>query len=312
MLLDSAGVLRIAAARGLPPEVVQDTAVREGEGIAGWVLATEQPLVVEDLEDKGPRSRRHGVRSAMAVPIRDDDGLIGVLNVGSAVFHPRFSSTQLTSLQSLGRVVALALRNADAISSSRELFLETVKALALALETKDPYSYGSTERVFELASRLGEAAGLSQPEQQALRVAALLHDIGMAAAGDVMAAGDRPLTTDEQSMLKLHPAVAADVLAQAPALRDAVPIVYHHHEHFDGGGYVEGLAGEDIPLGARVLAVADAYVSLTSPRPYREALTHEAAIAELAMHAGTQFDPGIVEALQHVLVEERLARAPRP
>jgi hypothetical protein len=305
MLLDpEAGVMRIAAARGLPAAVVADTVVTEGDGISGWVLATRKPLVVEDLEDRGPRSRRHGIRSAAAVPIADEQGMIGVLNVGSKRFHARFSATHLATLEALGRFLALALRNATALETSRELYLDTVKALALALETKDPFSRGATERVFELAGRLGTELGLTDDEYRALRIAALVHDIGMVAAGDLSSLSDRPLTTVEWGMLKMHPSIAADILQQAPALRSAVPIVYHHHEHFDGTGYVAGLKGEGIPLGARVLAVADAYVSMTSPRAYRTAFTVEEALAELADKSGSQFDPDVVGALRRLIAEE--------
>lgn len=294
MLLESDGGMRIRAARGLPEHVVEDSVVWEGEGIAGVVLATGQSLVVEDLEGKGGRARRHGVRSAVAVPISDEEGLLGVLNVGSHRFHARFSSSHVQTLESLGRIVGMALRNAWALTSSRELYLDTVKALALALETKDPYSQGSTERVYQVATELGRELGLTRQQQQALKVAALLHDIGMAAAGDLSAAGCRPLTTVERGMLKMHPVIAADVLSQADALKDAVPIVYHHHEHYDGQGYVLGVAGHQIPIGARVLAVADSYVSMTSPRPYRAAMTHAEALEELRDKAGTQFDPEVV------------------
>lgn len=303
--------MTIRAASGLPEKVIRETRVSEGEGIAGWVLTTGNPLVVEDLEDKGPRSRRHGIRSAMAVPISDEEGILGVLNVGSRVFHARFSASQLANLESLGRVLALALRNAAALESSRDLYLETVRALALAIETKDPYSRGATDRVHDLASALGQAMGLSAAEHQALRVASMLHDVGMAAAGDLSAVAARPLSTEEWAMLKMHPVIASDVLEQAHALKAAVPIVYHHHEHYDGQGYVLGISGEQIPLGARVLSVADAYVAMTSPRPYRSAKGHREAVAELEDKAGTQFDPEVVRALVEMLGDpERAHRHP--
>lgn len=301
MLLGDDGLLHIACAKGLPDQVVKDTRIAEGEGIAGWVLTTGQPVVVEDLEGKGPRSRRHGVRSAVAVPIADDEGILGVLNVGNKTFHARFSRSHLEALEGLARTGAVALRNARAVESSRSLYFDTLKALALSLETKDPYSRGATERVIDLAVALGAEVGLTDAEQQALHIAAMLHDVGMSAAGDLVAVTDRPLSTVEWGMLKMHPVIAADVLEQAPALREAIPIVYHHHERYDGTGYVTGLEAEQIPIGARVLAVADAYVAITSERPYRRGRTHEEAIDELCAHSGTQFDPDVIRALIDVL-----------
>ncbi|MBN2840909.1 MAG: HD domain-containing protein [Coriobacteriia bacterium] len=132
-------------------------------------------------------------------------------------------------------------------------------------------------------------------------LAALLHDIGMASVGDGVTHCDRPLTTIERALLKLHPQIAADILAEAPSLRGVVPIVYHHHEWFDGHGYGHGIAGETIPIGARILAVADAYVAMTSERPYRGAFTVSDALAELEDKAGTQFDPSVVAALSDIL-----------
>ncbi|MDO8879847.1 MAG: GAF domain-containing protein [Coriobacteriia bacterium] len=302
MLLDpDSGRLVITISRGLPEEVVRSTSLGEGEGIAGWVLATRQPLLVEDLPARTPAARRHGIRSAVSVPIADDDGVLGVLNVGSRSFPARFGDSHMRTIEMLGRQTATALRNARAVTESRELYFDTLKALALALETKDPYSRGGTDRVLACADALGAAFSLTDQEREALRIAALLHDIGMASVGDAVAEGDRTLTTVERALLKLHPQIAADILTEAPALRHVVPIVYHHHEWFDGAGYLNGLAGESIPIGARILAVADAYVAMTSDRPYRRAFTPAEALREVEDKAGTQFDPAVVDALRDIL-----------
>lgn len=301
MLLDSRGCLVIEEAAGLSDKVVHSTSLREGEGIAGWVLATRKPVLIEDLSARTPAARRHGVRSAVSVPIADDDGILGVLNVGSRMFPARFTQSHVDSIEVLGRQTATALRNARAISESRELFFDTLKALAVALETKDPYSRGGSERVLEYAEAIGAVFGLSGEEREALRVAALVHDIGMSAAGEGVLVSDRPLTTVERALLKMHPQIAAEILAEAPAMRAVVPIVYHHHEWYDGQGYLNGVSGETIPLGARILAVADAYVAMTSPRPYREAFTSADAMKELGQKSGTQFDPAVVDALRYVL-----------
>jgi HD-GYP domain-containing protein (c-di-GMP phosphodiesterase class II) len=302
MLLDTAtGRLAIEIAEGLPAEVVQDATLAEGEGIAGWVLASRQPLLIEDLPARTPAARRHGIRSAVSVPIADDDGVLGVLNVGSRSFPARFTESHLSSIEILGKQTATALRNARAVVESRQLYFDTLKALAVALETKDPYSRGGTDRVLEYVEAMARVFGLQEDEYDAVRIAALLHDIGMSAAGEGVAVADRPLTTVERALLKMHPQVAAEILAEAPALRQVVPIVYHHHEWYDGEGYLSGLSGEDIPIGARILAVADAYVAMTSDRPYRAAFTSAEALRELVDKAGTQFDPAVVEVLRDIL-----------
>ncbi|MDZ4178302.1 MAG: GAF domain-containing protein, partial [Coriobacteriia bacterium] len=201
MLVDPVtGMLDIALAHGLPAEVVESTSLAEGEGIAGWVLASRQPLLIEDLPARTPAARRHGIRSAASVPIADDDGVLGVLNVGSRSFPARFTESHLASIEVLGKQTAVALRNARAVAESRVLYFDTLKALAVALETKDPYSRGGTERVLEYAEALGDVFGLPDDERDALRIAALLHDIGMAAAGEGVVIADRPLTTVERAL----------------------------------------------------------------------------------------------------------------
>jgi HD-GYP domain-containing protein (c-di-GMP phosphodiesterase class II) len=292
MLLDGER-LTIAAAHGLPGNVIESTSVSVGEGIAGWVAMTEQPLLVEDLPGRDGRGERHGIRSAVSVPIADDDGLLGVLNVGSRAYPARYDQEHLEVLESLGRQAAVALRNAEALAVAEDMFYGSLRALATALETKDPYARGGTERVADLSVALGKRMALDEEELQALEIAALLHDIGMRTAGGVRSA-DGPLTTFERGLVTMHPKIAADILRQAPALRLAVPIVYHHHEHYDGRGYIEGIGGEEIPLGARLLAVVDSFVAMTSARPYRDAYADEDALAELEEKAGTQFDPSVV------------------
>jgi HD-GYP domain-containing protein (c-di-GMP phosphodiesterase class II) len=237
------------------------------------------------------------------VPIADEDGLLGVINVGSKAYPARYDQAHLDVLDSLGRQAAVALRNARALMTAEDVFYGSLKALALALETKDPYSRGTTERVVDLCMDLGRALGMDETGLAALEVAALLHDIGMEAAANTMSS-PRPLSTVEKGLVTMHPRIAADILNQAPALQGAVPIVYHHHEHFDGRGYIEGLEGESIPLGSRVLSVVDAFVAMTSKRPYREARTQDAALEELLEKAGTQFDPAIVAAFVELLRSE--------
>jgi HD-GYP domain-containing protein (c-di-GMP phosphodiesterase class II) len=301
MLADDEGsALRIALSRGLPDDVVSETVVTPGEGIAGWVFASGKPLLVEDLPHR-TNSRRRGVRSAVSVPIADEDGILGVLNVGSHRFPARFTDDHLHSLETLGRQTAVALRNARAMESATDLYFATLTALSVALETKDPYARGTTGRVVDIVRALASGMDLGRVDSHALNVAALLHDIGMGLAGGPIGTTARPLSTVERGMLKAHPVMAAEILADVPSLREVVPIVYHHHEWYDGHGYVGGLAGEAIPLGSRILAVADAFVAMTSDRPYRRALSVSAAVAELASKAGTQFDPLVVAVLRSEL-----------
>ncbi len=310
MLLDEdTGTLRIAAARGLPSEVVANVAVGSGEGIAGWVLASGQPVLVEDLPARSARKGRHGVRSSLTVPISDEGGVLGVLNVGSRSHPNRFGANHMAALETLARQTAIAVRNARAVSTTRDLYFSSVRALALALETKDPFAAGATDRIVALSTALAERLHLAEDEAEAVRMAALLHDICMDMATDVVSARQH-LSTVERGMLSMHPVLAAEILKQAPALSAVVPIVYHHHERYDGRGYVSGLSGEAIPIGARILAVADAYVAMTSDRPYRRAKGRDEALREMADRSGSQFDPAVVDTFVEILAHgERRAEA---
>lgn len=304
MLPDPAtGALRIVASKGLPADVVASAAVASGEGIAGTVFSSASPLLVEDLPGE-PGMRRHGVLSSVSVPISDSRGNLGVINVGSRSFPARLTDAYLRALGILGSQTALAIRNADAAERSWDLYLENLQALASALEANDPYRKDASARTALLAVALGRRLGLGAEELVSLRIAAILHDVGMGLATGSVGATDRPLSTVDRGLLRAHPKVASDVLTSVPSLERLAPVVRHHHEWYDGDGYDTGLAGESIPVGSRILAVADAYVAMTSPRPYRDALRPDEALEELAAMSGSQFDPEVVEAFARLIEEE--------
>lgn len=304
MVLGNDGArLTIAASHGLPDDVVESTSVGHGEGVAGWVLATSKPVVIEDEPGRGTTGRRHGVTTALSVPVCHESRCIGVLNVGYRTYPGRSLDGLLAALQELCDIAAtpLATRRTPL---GKGACLDTLQALVSALESRDPYAQGATVRIAELTARLGAVLGLTPEESDALRAASLLHDIGMDAVGDAVTGSNRPLSTVERTLLKMHPSIGSDLLRQAPSLDPVVPIVYHHHERYDGTGYVSGLAGERIPLAARILAVADAFVAMTSDRPYRHARSDEEALEEVRLHAGTQFDPAVVKALEETVAQK--------
>jgi putative nucleotidyltransferase with HDIG domain len=184
----------------------------------------------------------------------------------------------------------------DANSNLRSLFIGSIKALAQALEAKDEYTQGHSARVAEESVRIARYLSLSEAEIQSIWIAGFLHDIGKIGVKESVLNKPGELDAMEWESVKEHPVLAARILDPIDELRDVIEMVKHHHERFDGGGYPDGLAGSDIPLGARILSVADAYDALTSKRPYREPMTPEQAIQIFKDGAGTQFDPVIVEA----------------
>jgi len=203
-------------------------------------------------------------------------------------------ATKLDELQK--RIYALS-------KEAREASVESIYALAAALEAKDGYTQRHSIAVMSVAAGIARAMLLSEEEVEQIRNAALLHDIGKIGVGEEILLKEGPLSEDEKVIIRQHPIIGANILAPIRYLRDLVPMVRHHHERYDGLGYPSGLKGEDIPLGARILAVADSYCAMTSERPYSVAKTSEEANAEMRGRAGTQFDPKVVEALtQNVLV----------
>lgn len=294
------GQLRIVAAKGLPDDVVRDTSLSPGQGIAGVVFDSGAPALIEDLPC-GEGAQRHGVRSAASVAIADADGKIGVLNVGSREFPARLTDMYLRALGILASQTALALRASEAVERSWDSYLENLQALASALEANDPYMAGTSKRTADLSVAVAHALGMHPDEVVSLRIAAILHDVGMGLATGSVGSADRPLSTIDRGLVRAHPRVAADVMSTVPSLERLAPIVRHHHERFDGTGYDTGLSGESIPLGSRILSVVDAFVSMTSPRAYRAALTWQDALDELENRSGTQFDPTVVRAFQEVV-----------
>jgi len=173
--------------------------------------------------------------------------------------------------------------------------LSAIYALVSAVEARDPYIYGHSRKVSTYAGALAEAIGLSPDEVSKVSTAALLHDIGKIGIPDNVLNKKKKLNGENWEVIKTHPRLGANIIGNIPHLVPCVSSILHHHERWDGGGYPEGLKGEEIPIGARILAVADSFEAMTSARPYRPALSREEVVKELRQGAGIQFDPYLVE-----------------
>jgi HD-GYP domain-containing protein (c-di-GMP phosphodiesterase class II) len=189
-------------------------------------------------------------------------------------------------------------------AETRELFFGTVSALSQAIDAKDGFTRGHADRVSRIAGAIARHMGLPERQIEQVELAGLLHDIGKIGVEDRILMKPVRLDPDEQELMRRHPIYGASILEPSVSLRPLVPLVLHHHENFDGSGYPEGLKGEDIPLGSRILIVADAYEAMTSDRIYRKAIGHERAMDQLNRYKGIQFDPTIVRALER-LVQRR-------
>ncbi len=222
------------------------------------------------------------------------------------------SSRELDALTTAFNDLMRGLSAAEA--ETRSAYLGAIRALAAALDARDPYTAGHSERVSTLSVMMGRMMGLDSKELEVLRLGALLHDIGKIGVTDDILRKKGPLTAEEFEQIKRHPALGARILRQVPFLAPHLPIVELHHERPDGHGYPFGLRGEDIPLDARIVHVADAFDAMTSARAYRAARPASVAFAELERYSGTQFDPACVEALlaampsSHDIAEPALAQ----
>jgi HD-GYP domain-containing protein (c-di-GMP phosphodiesterase class II) len=180
---------------------------------------------------------------------------------------------------------------------------ELAEALTAALDAKSPYTKGHSDRVALLATALAEELGISPDERFSLHIAAHLHDIGKIGIPETMLEKNGPLCPEEWGVMKTHAAKGGDILKQVKSLLPLAGAVRHHHERFDGSGYPDGLSGEGIPYCARIIGLVDAYDAMTSPRPYRPGITHQAALAEIHGGSGRQFDPDLVAAFESLVTK---------
>ena len=188
-------------------------------------------------------------------------------------------------------------------AETRDLFFGTVSALSQAIDAKDGFTRGHADRVSRIAGAVAREMGLGEAEIERIELAGMLHDIGKIGVEDRILMKPMRLDADEQELMRRHPIYGASILEPSAALRPLVQMVLHHHENFDGSGYPEGLRGEGIPLGSRIIIVADAYEAMTSDRIYRKAIGHDRALDQLNKYKGIQFDPKIVRSLEQLLAK---------
>jgi len=180
-------------------------------------------------------------------------------------------------------------------------YMESIQTVRYTVEAKDAYTRGHSDRVSEFSVLIGKHMGLSEDDLKTLRIGGLFHDVGKIGVPDSILLKNGKLTDDEYSEIKNHPTIGAHILSTATIFQDLIPIVKHHHEKYDGTGYPAKLAGEDIPLFARIAAVADTFDAMTSKRTYRDALPLDVVKAEIERCKGTQFDPKIADVFLDIL-----------
>jgi HD-GYP domain-containing protein (c-di-GMP phosphodiesterase class II) len=287
--------------RGSAAGTIRDLRVPLGAGIVGSVALSGEAEVVNDVAAdprwQGDSSADFRTRSILAVPLRAQGKVIGVVQLLNPVGRDRFTAGDLWRMGQFAAILAPTLQNARLWSAQRRQFFQMVTALAEALEKRDPYTGGHVRRVVAYSVLLGRQMGLSREELRDLRLAATLHDVGKITIPDRILGKPSPLDPDEAEIMRRHAADGAAIVSHL-----ANPWVNHgvrsHHERVDGKGYPDGLTDPEIPLAARIIAVADTYDAMTTSRPYRNGLPHERAAAEILGSAGTQLCPRVVAAFR--------------
>ncbi len=297
--------LYVSAAMGLDEAVIRNARVKVGNGIAGWVAETGRPVLVHDIEadERFAPSRRpqYETKSLVSVPLKQGDRVIGVVNVTNRITLTPFTKNDADILQILADRISGVLGKVRQYESVKSEFAAITNSLKCLIESRRLAHARKSEMVGRLVVELGRAMGLGEEEVRMLQYVSQIYDVGMVRVGEEILRKRGGLGVVEYESVKRHPEAGVDIVGPIEFLEQVKEIILHHHERYDGGGYPGGLRGEEIPLGARVLAVVDAYSSMVSERPYRRAMSMEEAVEELRRCSGSQFDPQVVDKFINIL-----------
>lgn len=306
LINDNTGKLSIESAKGVEQEILRETELEVGNKISGWVVKHNRPILVKNIEKDTRFAKRseekYYNKSLMSVPLTIRDKVIGVLNVNNKKTREVFNGEDFRLLKELAAQVAIVIENARLYKSLSKLYMRTIMTLAATIDARDHYTRKHSEMVAKYAVAIAEAMKLPPERVELIRQACHLHDIGKIGVHDFILLKPDKLTDEEWKEIKLHSVKGAEILAPLVVFLDGViDMVKQHHERYDGKGYPSHYRDGEIDIGARIMAVADAFDAMLSERPYRKAYSTEKAIEELRENSGTQFDPKIVKTFLEVL-----------
>jgi putative nucleotidyltransferase with HDIG domain len=316
MMLDrSRRYLRIRAAQGLPEKVKAETRVPVGSGIAGEVARDGRPMRVAQRTDSPSAGEGGGSsyesHSWLSLPLHVGGRVYGVLNVTDKMGRENFTAKD-------EQIMAILLEKAGAKLENQALYegiyanlVDTLNTLVTTIEAKDPYTREHSLRVTNYALQLAGLLGLDQQDREMIDFAGTLHDIGKIGVHDEILCKTGGLTDAEYEAIKAHPLIGERIVEPLGLTPTERAIIRNHHERFDGRGYPDGLGGEDIPLLARIVSVADAFDAMTTTRSYRRALSAKSALEEVRQQRGKQFDPVVADALLEAAASGLIVVAPQ-
>ncbi|MDX6536075.1 MAG: hypothetical protein QOD37_416 [Gaiellales bacterium] len=304
-LYENGDVVRCGSAGVVPGEAVAERYERDRSHVAELRLANGETVVSSAAERGLPPGSEYPAAALIAdVPVQLHGALVGSLSV-LRLAGTRFAVAEVALLEGMALQAALALDGQRIAGELEASFLATIDALVRALEAQDMYTSGHALSIADLARRVGRVLGLDAAALRDVEHAAVLHDIGKIGIPSELLRKQGPLSSGEREHMRSHPEIGARILEPVERLRQLAPLVRFSHECWDGSGYPDGLAGEQIPLGARIISVCDAFDAMVSDRPYRGGRSTAEALGELRTHAGTQFDPAVVEAFEQAVREHR-------
>ncbi|RKY31257.1 MAG: hypothetical protein DRP74_05240 [Candidatus Omnitrophota bacterium] len=309
------GDLVVKAAQGVSREDIEKTRLKSGEYISGYVLKERKSIIIEDI-NKDPlfatRTKEkyyHG--SFISVPLivmakkeGEEDRPIGVINIANKKSGEKFDLFAVRLLEEVAIEAAIAIDNARLYTSLEDTYIRTVMSLTSAIDAKDHYTRSHSENVTDYALAIAAELELSNKEIEHIKKACQLHDLGKIGIHDHILTKPGKLNPQEWEEMKSHSMKGVEILEPLHFLGDVIELIREHHERFDGTGYPDGTKGEKIPLGARIIAVGDAFDAMISERPYHKPRSIEDAKKELKNNSGTQFDPKVVEAFLRVLEKQ--------
>jgi HD-GYP domain-containing protein (c-di-GMP phosphodiesterase class II) len=310
LLNNETGLIICRFATGPGGEAIKKVTVPLGMGIVGQSVKSQTAIMIEDAQNDERRfkaaDRQTGfvTRSLLCVPMVRQGKSIGAIEAVNKQGGGLFGQSDLDLLRNIADSAALSIENARLYAELSISYDGTLDALTAALDLRDRETEGHSRRVVEYTARLARQMGLPEAEIRSICRGALIHDIGKIGVPDAILLKPGLLDTDERRIMEKHPIAGYEMLLGVPYLAQEIPIVLAHQEHWDGTGYPFGLHGDEIPLGARLFAIADTFDALTSDRSYRLGRSCEEALVVIAEQAGTQFDPQAVAAFMRVPAKE--------
>lgn len=303
LLNEKTGMLSVQTCTGLEMEAIVNIKVDASTEPFARIFSKKEAMVITDEAATNPLP--FPLKTSLCVPLVTDNRNIGLLIVSDKMSGKEFRTPEIKLIDALSGEIASAIKKAQLYERINRLFISTVDALASAIDAKDPYTYGHSRRVAQISSDICREIGMSSDEINSTKLAALLHDIGKIGTPEHILQKPGRLQLGEIEKIKEHPLQGAQILSTIDELKDVVDWIKHHHERYDGKGYPDCKAAEDIPLQSRIISIADSYDAMTSDRPYRKGMDPTKVLDIMNDLTGSQYDPELFRAFKAVFIQNR-------